>query len=150
MLSRFSHVQHFATLWTVACQAPLFMGFFMQEYWSGLPCPPPRDLPNLRIKPESLMSPVFACRFFTTIATWEAQTIQKIIVKRKKNIYIYIHISLSPCLPFLSSQISMPEDSLFEFLLHPPSGTFCTHKYIYIYFLDPHLKSLALKSLSQG
>ena len=96
MLSRFSHVQHFATLWTVACQAPLFMGFFMQEYWSGLPCPPPRDLPNLRIKPESLMSPVFACRFFTTIATWEAQTIQKIIVKRKKKIYIYIYIYTFP------------------------------------------------------
>jgi len=143
----------------VACQAPLSMGFSMQEYWSGLPCPPPRDLPNLRIKPESRMSPALAGRFFTTSATWEAQTIQKIIVKRKnktkqnkqtnkKYIYIYIHISLSPCLPFLSSQISMPEESLFQFLLHPPNGTFCTHKYIY--FLDPHLKSLALKSLSQS
>ena len=73
MLSRFSHVRHFATLWTVACQAPLSMGFSMQEYWRGLPCSPPRDLPNLRIKPESLMSPALTGRFFTTSATWEAQ-----------------------------------------------------------------------------
>ena len=35
----------FATLWTVACQAPLSMGFSRQEYWSGLACPPPGDLP---------------------------------------------------------------------------------------------------------
>ena len=75
----------------VACQASLSMGFSVQECWSGLPCPPPRDLPNLRIKPESLMSPALAGRFFTTSATWEAQTIQKIIVKRKKKIYIYIY-----------------------------------------------------------
>jgi len=37
-------------MWTVACQAPLSMGFSRQEYWSGLPCPPPRDLPNPGIK----------------------------------------------------------------------------------------------------
>ena len=35
----------FVTLWTVAHQAPLFLGFSRQEYWSGLPCPPPGDLP---------------------------------------------------------------------------------------------------------
>ena len=51
MLSRFSHVQLFATLCTVTHQAPLFMGFSRQKYWSGLPCPPPGDLPNLGIKP---------------------------------------------------------------------------------------------------
>ena len=52
-LSRFSHVRLFATPWTVACQAPLSMGLFKQEYWSGLPCPPTRDLPNLGIEPTS-------------------------------------------------------------------------------------------------
>ena len=36
----FSHVRLFVTLWTVACQAPLSMGFSRQDYWSGLPCPP--------------------------------------------------------------------------------------------------------------
>ena len=41
MLSHYCHVQLFVTLWTIACQAPLSMGFSRQEYWSGLPCPPP-------------------------------------------------------------------------------------------------------------
>ena len=41
-----SYVGHFATLWTVACQAPLSVGFSRQEYGSGSPCPPPRVLPN--------------------------------------------------------------------------------------------------------
>ena len=53
VLSHFSHVQLFATPWTVACQPPLSMRFSRQEYWSGLPCSPPRDLPNPGIKPTS-------------------------------------------------------------------------------------------------
>ena len=56
MLSRFSHVCLFATPWTVACQAPLSMGFSRQEYWSGLPCPSPGDLPDPGIEPASLVS----------------------------------------------------------------------------------------------
>ena len=56
-------VQLFATPRTVTHQAPLFMGFCRQEYWSGLPFPTPEDLPDPGIKPES---PVFADRFFTT------------------------------------------------------------------------------------
>ena len=47
VLSRFSRVQSFATLWTIAHQAPLSMGFSRHEYWSGLPCPSPGDLPPL-------------------------------------------------------------------------------------------------------
>ena len=60
-----------ATLWTIACQAPLSMGFSRQEYWGGLPCPPPGDLPNPGIEPISLMSPALAGRFFTISITWE-------------------------------------------------------------------------------
>ena len=48
--------QSYSTLcnpWTVACQVPLSMGFFRQKYWSGLPLPPPRNLPDLGIKPTS-------------------------------------------------------------------------------------------------
>ena len=45
------------TSWTVAHQAPLSMGFFRQEYWSGLPFPPPDDLPDPGIKPTFLASP---------------------------------------------------------------------------------------------
>ena len=48
-----SHVWLFATPWTVAHQDPLSMGFSRQEYYSGLPCPPPGDLLNLEIKPRS-------------------------------------------------------------------------------------------------
>ena len=47
-------------------QAPLSMGFSRPEYWSGLPCPPLRDLPSARIEPASLASPALAGRFFTT------------------------------------------------------------------------------------
>ena len=67
-----SPVQLFKTPWTVACQAPLSMEFSRQEYWSGLPCPPLGDLPNLGIEHPSLMSPVLAGGFLTTSSTWEA------------------------------------------------------------------------------
>ena len=72
MLSHFSHVWLSSTPWTVTHQTPLHMGFSKQEYWSGLPFPPPRDLPNPGIKPTPLMSPALAGGFFTTSATWEA------------------------------------------------------------------------------
>ena len=72
MLSCFSRVRLFTTLWTVAHQAPLSMGFSRQEYWSGLPWPPPGDLPDTGIKPASLVSAAVAGRLFTTSATWEA------------------------------------------------------------------------------
>ena len=60
VLSRFSHVQLFAIPWTIAHQAPLSMGFSRQEYWSGLPSPPPGYLPDPGIAPASLMSPALA------------------------------------------------------------------------------------------
>ena len=56
MLSRLSHIQLSATLWTVVHQAPLSMGFPRQEYWSGLPCPALGDLPIPGIKPASSAS----------------------------------------------------------------------------------------------
>ena len=55
MVSRFSFVQLFVTLWTVAHQASLYMEFSRQEYRSRLPCPPPGDLPNPGMEPTSLM-----------------------------------------------------------------------------------------------
>ena len=67
-----SHVWLFATQWTVACQNPLSMGFSRQEYWSGLPCPPPGDHPHLRIELVSAYVSCIASRFFTHWATWEA------------------------------------------------------------------------------
>ena len=55
MQNCFSHVWPCVTLWTVACQAPLFIGFSRQEYSIGLPWPPPEDLLDLGIEPASLM-----------------------------------------------------------------------------------------------
>ena len=60
MLSHFSCVHLFVTLWPIAGHAPLSIGFFRQEYWSGLPCPSPGDLPDSRIEPRSLKSPILA------------------------------------------------------------------------------------------
>ena len=58
------------------------MGFSRQEYLSGLPCPPPEDLPNREIQPMTLMFPALAGRFFTTSATWEAPVIKHIHFKK--------------------------------------------------------------------
>ena len=75
-LSCFSSVQLFMTLWTAAHQTPLSMGFSRQEYWTGLPRPPPGDLPDPATKPASLKSPALAGRFFTASAIWEAWIIE--------------------------------------------------------------------------
>ena len=69
VLSHFSCVQLFTTLWTVACQTLLSMGVSKQEYWNGLPCPPPGDLPDPRVEPVSLRSPASA-GVFTPSTTW--------------------------------------------------------------------------------
>ena len=61
-----SHVQLFAIPWTVAYQAPQFMGFSRQAYWSGLLFLPPGNLPDPGIKPMSFVSPALASGFFTT------------------------------------------------------------------------------------
>ena len=57
----------FSTPWTAALQPPLSMEFSKQEYWSGLPFPTPGDLPNPGMEPASLVSPVLAGGFFTTM-----------------------------------------------------------------------------------
>jgi len=69
VLNHFSCIWLFATLWTVTRQAPLSMGFCRQEYWSGLPCPPPGDLPDPGLEPPPLMSPALAGGFFTISTT---------------------------------------------------------------------------------
>ena len=87
LLNCFHHVQLFATLWAIAHQVPLSMGFSSQAQWSGLPCPPPGDLPNPGIKLMSLTSALIR-GFFTSKATWEvcAKPITNFIfiIKNKK------------------------------------------------------------------
>ena len=65
MLSRFCRVRLFATLWTIAHQAPLSIGFSRQGYWSGLPSPPPGDLPDPGIDLASLTSAALVGGLFT-------------------------------------------------------------------------------------
>ena len=61
-----AHIQLFVPPWPGARQAPLFMGFSKQEYWSGLSCPSSENLPNPGIKPPSAASLELAVGFFTT------------------------------------------------------------------------------------
>ena len=93
MLVHFSRVQLFETLRTVAHQAPLSMGFSMQECWSGLPCPPPGDLPDPGIKPASLVSPALAGRFFATSATWEVCSVSPLGPK-EGGVRVSVHAAL--------------------------------------------------------
>ena len=71
VLSCFSLVWLFVTLWTVAYQVPLFMGFSKQVYWSGLPCPSPGNLPDLGIKLISFAILALVGGFLTTAPSWK-------------------------------------------------------------------------------
>ena len=70
MLSHLSHVQLFDTLWTVARQAPLSLGFSRQEYQSGWPCPSPGGILDPGTGSTSFNSPALASGFLTTGATY--------------------------------------------------------------------------------
>ena len=87
VLSGFSHVRLFSTLWTIARQAPLSMGFSRQEYWSGLPFPSPGDLPDPGIEHMSLTFPALTGSFFTTSATWEALSFCYLLPKAQKQVH---------------------------------------------------------------
>ena len=70
-VNHFICVQLFVTLCSVAHPAPLSIGFSRQEYWSGLPWPPPGDLQDPGVKPSSLTFPRNVGRFFTTSIIWK-------------------------------------------------------------------------------
>ena len=82
----FSRVLLFVTPRTLARQAPLPMKFSRQEYWSGLPCPLPGDLPNSGIKPTSLAPPALADEFFITVPNeGQKNMIQKVMEGFSRN-----------------------------------------------------------------
>ena len=114
----------FVTLGTVPpAKTYLSMGFSRQEYWSGLSCPPPGDLPDPWIKPTSLMSLELAGGFFTTSATWEARWEEKKWCDGKQQPKKWVGIWVSSCLgknAFLSA-LSSPDPP--EKQRHPPVGT---------------------------
>ena len=88
--SRFSRVQLFVTPWTVVRQVSPSVGLSRPEYWGGLPCAPPGNLPDPGIEPSSLTSPALTYRFFIPNATWKvsvygfrlSQFLQKICNKQ--------------------------------------------------------------------
>ena len=108
------------TLWTIASQTPLSMGFSRQEYWSGLPCSPPGHLPNPEIEPTSLTSPALTGRFLTTSTTWEAQNGGNVQVSgrikwvrmQKHQILINGQLVLSPFLGLVLVALEQPEPSM--------------------------------------
>ena len=79
----------FATLWTVACQVPLSMGFSRQEYWNGLPFPPPGHLPDAGTEPGS---PALPGRFFTTEPHGMLQFHYWAYIRKDKNSNLKRHI----------------------------------------------------------
>ena len=81
-LSHYSCVWLFATLWTIAHQAPRSMVFSRQQYRSQLPVPSPGDLPDPRIKPNCLMFPALAVRSFTISTTWEALSFWTVVLQK--------------------------------------------------------------------
>ena len=86
VLGHFSHAWHFATLWTVAHQAPLSIGFSRQEYWNGWPCPPPADLSDPGIEPTSPVSPALQADSLPTAPPGKP----KIHFRWAKYVYIFI------------------------------------------------------------
>ena len=103
---RRSVVSDSVTPWTVAYQAPLSVEFSRQEYWSGLPCPLPQDLPNPVIKPKSFMSPTLAGGLFTTSTTWEAPP---------DNTRAHTHTHTQCYFPYRSRKSSCFETEIFNF-----------------------------------
>ena len=82
------------TPWTVAHQFPLSMGFSRQEYWSGLPCPPPGDLPDPGMKPVCLLSSVLAGRIFTIVPTGKPYTTMTKIAMRFSSVQLLSCVQL--------------------------------------------------------
>ena len=95
VLSHFCPVWLFAAIWTVSCQAPLPMWFSRQEHWSGVPCPPPENLPDPGIEPASLIFPALAGQFFTMSTPGEA--LWHFYMKPKMKLFLESKIGESNC-----------------------------------------------------
>ena len=85
-----SHVWLFVATWTIVHQAPLSMGFYRPEYWRGLPFPPPGDLPDQEIDPESPVFPSLASGFFNRWATLEALRMYVVVVQAPSCVQLFV------------------------------------------------------------
>ena len=129
VLSHFDHISLIATLWTVARQAPLSMGFSRQEYWSGLPCPPPGDLPDPGIETRSPAAPALQVTSLP-LSHWEALILRSILGRSSERVR---GREVPRACPFAPSFLHAPtvshwssqnlHGSLLTFsLITPPSG----------------------------
>ena len=80
MLSHLDVSDSFATPWTIALQAPLSMGFFRQEYWSGSPFPTPGDLPDPRIETMSPVSPAWQVDSLPTEPSRDGRSVELLLM----------------------------------------------------------------------
>ena len=115
MLSHLSCVWLLVTPWTVARQAPLSMGFSRQEYWSGLPCPLPGDLPDTGIKPRSLMSPALAGGPLPPTPPGKPQ------ISSQKQVNQFPELSMT--LPRVASSIFSKRRCIWDIVLHRVLGS---------------------------
>ena len=132
--SRCSRGQLFATLWTVALQAPLSTAFSRQEYWSGLPCLPPGTLPDPGIEPVFLVSPELAG------ATWEVP--QRFPAHLRASVSPLPHLPLDP----FGITASSTDHSLSSSLLY---SLFQTHLHL-PYIVIVCLLAFATMQVTQG
>ena len=107
-----THIWLFVTAWTVAHQAPLSMGFSRQEFCSGLPIPPPGDLPDAGVELTSRMFPALIGRFFTPSTTYRAyhtssNFTQKHLPKRNKKIRLNREICINVHSSFIQNSIKL-------------------------------------------
>ena len=101
-LSHFSYVWFFASPWTANCRVPLSMGLSRQECWSGLPHPPPGDLPNPGTETMSLL-PVSCTGFFSTSTSWEGLVNDEIMQncwKNENKVLIDVHSQICTMVRF--------------------------------------------------
>ena len=96
MPSCFSLVRFFGTPWTVAWQTPLSRGSSKQEYWSGFPCPPPGDLPNLGIKPRSPASQA------DSLPLSHPRSPRRPVLKHKIQSWVFFSLNIWVSLPYMS------------------------------------------------
>ena len=126
MLSHFNHVRLFVTPWTIAHQIPLSTGFSRQEYWSGLPCPPPEDLPNQRIEPVSPASPALQA--------------DSLLLSHQGNLNSGVHVSLpvtvsSGYMP--SSRIAAPCGSFIPSCSFLKESPYCSPQWLHQFTFPP-------------
>ena len=114
VLNHVSRIRLFTTLWTIAHQVPLSMGFSRQEYWSGLPFPPPGYHSDPRRGPGSLMSPPLAGRSFTTSTTWGATSQSMPWAGSSGLLVLYSWLTLELFIPvsWICMRISVPDAHL--------------------------------------